>query len=81
MRNWRLLQDLHKFPPIPMAFEDSADLIEVDEDRTAIHEVSPIEPAELAPRSAALICISGRSIGQMFLTHQGRDDARASPGV
>ncbi|MGF1510505.1 MAG: diguanylate cyclase [Myxococcota bacterium] len=41
--------------------------MESDEDRTAIHEVSPLQSSEDDPRSAALICISGRSIGQMFL--------------
>ena len=41
-----------------------------DEDKTGIHQVSPIDPTEAEQRSAALICISGRSIGQMFLLTQ-----------
>lgn len=50
-----------------MAFDDSLEGIEADEDRTAIQEVSPLIPGEPSARSAALICISGRSIGQMFV--------------
>ncbi len=38
-----------------------------DQDKTGIHHVSPLGPAEEMARTAALICISGRSIGQMFL--------------
>src|SRR3990167_495355 len=39
---------------------------ERNEDKTMVHRITPIEPTG-ASRSAALICISGRSIGQMFL--------------
>jgi two-component system, cell cycle response regulator len=39
-----------------------------DEDRTMVHRVDPSSlTGETVERSAALICISGRSIGQMFL--------------
>jgi diguanylate cyclase (GGDEF)-like protein len=38
-----------------------------DEDRTQVHSVPPLEPEGTVHRTAALICISGRSIGQMFL--------------
>lgn len=37
-----------------------------DRDKTAIHKIPKLDPVSSA-RSAALICISGRSIGQMFL--------------
>lgn len=50
-----------------MAFDDSLKGIQADEDRTAIQDVSPLLPEEPGARSAALICISGRSIGQMFV--------------
>lgn len=50
-----------------MASEDLLEGMDADEDKTAIHEVSPFETGEPTSRSAALICISGRSIGQMFL--------------
>ncbi len=39
---------------------------EKDTEKTAIHAVRPIEAAP-ASRAAALVCISGRSIGQMYL--------------
>jgi two-component system, cell cycle response regulator len=38
-----------------------------DEDRTQVHSIPPLEPEGPTQRTAALICISGRSIGQMFL--------------
>lgn len=46
-----------------MGRDDSRDL---DSDKTAIHAVPQLD-GEPAERSAALICISGRSIGQMFV--------------
>ncbi len=49
-----------------MAYHDESE--EDDGDKTAIHELpAVIEEMGAGPRSAALICISGRSIGQMFL--------------
>ncbi len=53
-----------------MTYDDSVEGFEVDEDKTAVHEVSPLVPADSSARSAALICISGRSIGQMFLLNK-----------
>ncbi len=51
-----------------MAFDEPLDdETSADEDKTMVHRVDPITPEEPADRSAALICISGRSIGQMFL--------------
>lgn len=44
---------------------------EADHDKTAIHRVPSLDPVEPEARSAALICISGRSIGQMFLIGKG----------
>ncbi len=41
----------------------------IDADKTAIHAVPQLD-AEPEERSAALICISGRSIGQMFVISQ-----------
>jgi two-component system, cell cycle response regulator len=40
---------------------------ESDSDLTAIHNLGPLEASVYGKRSAAMICISGRSIGQMFL--------------
>jgi two-component system, cell cycle response regulator len=50
-----------------MVSEDLPEGMDADEDKTAIHDVSPLASDESTARSAALICISGRSIGQMFL--------------
>lgn len=41
----------------------------IDADKTAIHELPPLDAVK-DERSAALICISGRSIGQMFLVSE-----------
>ena len=49
-----------------------------DSDKTAVHEVPPLELEEAA-RSAALICISGRSIGQMFLITQEETTGGRAP--
>jgi diguanylate cyclase (GGDEF)-like protein len=49
-----------------VAQEDSAEHYD-DLDRTQVHQVAPIQVEGSVPRTAALICISGRSIGQMFL--------------
>jgi diguanylate cyclase (GGDEF)-like protein len=49
-----------------MAYEDGDDHVR-DEDRTQVHTIPPLEPEGPVHRTAALICISGRSIGQMFL--------------
>ncbi|MBK8009854.1 MAG: diguanylate cyclase [Deltaproteobacteria bacterium] len=38
-----------------------------DDDKTMVHDVSMLDGTVSQSRSAALICISGRSIGQMFL--------------
>lgn len=51
-----------------MANDDLLEALDADEDKTGIHSVQPIDLIpEPRARSAALICISGRSIGQMFL--------------
>lgn len=51
-----------------MSHDDTHDgVLGTDHDKTAIHEIPSLDPEIEAPRSAALICISGRSIGQMFL--------------
>jgi two-component system, cell cycle response regulator len=50
-----------------MAYEDSLEATEGDEDRTMVHSIPPLQPESSGHRTAALICISGRSIGQMFL--------------
>ena len=52
----------------PMAYDDPLDEgQDADADKTAIHQVPALDPSEPRARSAALICISGRSVGQMFL--------------
>ncbi|MCA9555123.1 MAG: GGDEF domain-containing protein [Myxococcales bacterium] len=58
-----------------MAYDDSRG---PDSDKTAVHEVPPLELEEAA-RSAALICISGRSIGQMFLITQEETTVGRAP--
>jgi diguanylate cyclase (GGDEF)-like protein len=50
-----------------MAYEDALEATSDDEDRTQVHSVPPLDPEGPPHRTAALICISGRSIGQMFL--------------
>lgn len=51
-----------------MGTDDVLEALDADEDKTGIHSVQPIDLIpEPKARSAALICISGRSIGQMFL--------------
>jgi diguanylate cyclase (GGDEF)-like protein len=50
-----------------MAYEDPLEATTDDEDRTQVHSVPPLDPEGPLHRTAALICISGRSIGQMFL--------------
>lgn len=49
-----------------MAYEEEGESVR-DEDRTQVHTIPPLEPEGPIHRTAALICISGRSIGQMFL--------------
>jgi diguanylate cyclase (GGDEF)-like protein len=55
-----------------MAYEDHAPEEDTggDDDKTMVHRVDPIAMDESVERSAALICISGRSIGQMFLLNK-----------
>lgn len=49
-------------------FESAApDAVTSDIDDTAVYRVGGLESASMRERQAALICISGRSIGQMFL--------------
>ena len=52
-----------------MAYDDLFDggFGPADEDQTAVHEVSPLGPDGSLERSAALLCISGRSIGHAFV--------------
>ena len=59
-----------------MAYDDSRGM--PDSDKTAVHEVPPLELAEAA-RSAALICISGRSIGQMYVLAQEETTVGRAP--
>lgn len=49
-----------------MAYNDPVEGSD-DEDRTQVHSIPPLEVDGPVHRTAALICISGRSIGQMFL--------------
>ncbi|MCK6547479.1 diguanylate cyclase [Myxococcota bacterium] len=53
-----------------MVYDDPIEAVEPDgdHDKTAIHAIPALVPDEGPhPRQAALICISGRSIGQMFV--------------
>ncbi len=46
--------------------EDRLDPVTVEQETTAVHVFSAISPED-QPQSAAMICISGRSIGQIFM--------------
>ena len=53
---------------VSSGFESAApDAITSDIEDTAVYHSAPSEPLGMRKRQAALICISGRSIGQMFL--------------
>lgn len=45
---------------------DLVEVMETDRDKTAVHTLPPLDPEGQGARTAALICISGRSIGQVF---------------
>jgi two-component system, cell cycle response regulator len=63
-----------------MPNEDILEALDSDEDKTGIHTVQPLDSfEEPKARSAALICISGRSIGQMFLLQQDETTIGRAP--
>ncbi|MEQ8280842.1 MAG: GGDEF domain-containing protein [Deltaproteobacteria bacterium] len=50
-----------------MTTDDPSDGVQADLEKTAIHAIPTLDQKVEPDRSAAMICISGRSIGQMFL--------------
>ncbi len=50
-----------------MTTDDPSDGVQTDLEKTAIHAIPTLDQQVEPDRSAAMICISGRSIGQMFL--------------